>query len=82
MIFINSMRSFKLDDWKNENIVTRDGRKVRVICIDRLCGRHGGPVIGLVKGKSGKYEQVIQYDKQGRQAEHAAEYDLMIDDET
>lgn len=75
------MKEFKLEDWKSDKIVTRDGRKVRILCINRLHNRLTGPVVALVKGKGGKFEQIIQYDKSGRQINHATEFDLFIQDE-
>lgn len=75
------MKEFKIENFENNNIVTRDGRSVRIICTDRLCNKHTGPVIGLVKGRGGKFEQVIQYDKQGHQINHASEYDLFINED-
>ena len=75
------MREFKIEDWRNENIVTRDGRSVRILCINRLHNYHTGPVIALVKGRGGKFEQLIQYDQYGKQINHAPEYDLFINED-
>lgn len=75
------MREFKITDKDSKNIVTRDGRSVRIICTDRLSNRHTGSIIALVKGHEGKFEQIIQYDQFGKQINHASEYDLLVNED-
>lgn len=81
------MQEFDLKTFKKktDKLITRDGKSVRIICTDRICGDHAGPLVALVKNKSGTFEQLVQYDKNGRQINYdrsyrAREYDLFIDD--
>lgn len=59
-------------------LVTRDGHSARLICHDRKTGKHRGKLIALVLGKSGFYEQIVQYDEAGRQVDFCKDLDLLI----
>lgn len=59
-------------------LTTRDGHSVRLICYDRKAGKHKGKLIGLVLGRSGCYESIVQYDETGRQINFCKELDLML----
>lgn len=73
------MKEFDLQEAKNgAELVTRDGHSVRLICFDRKAGKHGGPLIGLMLGKAGYYESIIQYYKNGEQIDRCRNLDLMI----
>lgn len=76
------MKSFELEDAKNgAKLITRNGRQARIICYDRLTAGRPGPVIALVKGKSGVFENIVYYNDNGQQIDHLRDLDLMIDDE-
>ena len=59
-------------------LVTRDGHSVRLICHDRKSGKFRGKLIGLVLGREGYYERIVQYDEAGRQVDFCKELDLML----
>jgi len=61
-------------------LITRDGHPVRVICFNRKSGKWPGKLIGLVLGKSGTYEQIVQYRENGEQINWCKNLDLMIKD--
>ena len=71
------MKQFDLDEYiKNPSrkVVTKDGRRVRIICTDRL---GAFPVIALAK--SDKEERVLFYTNTGRiYPEVPSEYDLFF----
>ena len=73
------MRPFDLQEALNgAELVTRDGHSVRLICHDRKTGKHRGKLIGLVLGRSGFYEQIVQYDEAGRQVDFCKDLDLLL----
>lgn len=75
------MSEFDLEKVKQGKPVrTRDGRRARVICYDRIDPKRRGNLIALVLGSKGIYEQIIQYDLNGRQIDFANNCDLMMDD--
>ena len=58
------MKEFSLEEYlKNPDreVVTRDGRKVRIICTD-----FNYPIVALVERKSAKGESIIHYTKEGK----------------
>lgn len=59
-------------------LVTRDGHSVRLICHNRKSGKFRGKLIGLVLGKGGYYERIVQYDEAGRQIDFCKDLDLML----
>ena len=59
-------------------LMTRDGHSARLICHDRKPGKFRGKLIALVLGKSGYYEQIVQYDEAGRQVDFCRDLDLML----
>ena len=75
------MKPFDLQDAINgAELITRDGHSVRLICHDRKAGKTRGVLIGLVLGRGGYYERIIQYDEAGRQIDFCRELDLMLKD--
>ena len=75
------MRPFDLQEAINgAELITRDGHSVRLICHDRKAGKFRGKLIGLVLGKKGYYERIIQYDEAGRQIDFCKELDLLLKD--
>jgi len=76
------MSEFDLEKVKQgKPVVTRDGRKARVICYDRVDPKRRGNLIALVLGSKGTYEQIIQYDLNGRQIDFAKNCDLLMADD-
>ena len=77
------MKSFELEDAKKgAKLITRNGRSARIICYDRLtAGRSVGPLVALVKGKGGIFENIVYYHDKGQQVDHIRDLDLMIEDE-
>lgn len=59
-------------------VVTRKGRKVRIICWNHKYTTLGGPIIGLVLGKGGQHESIVQYRIDGTQVNDAPELDLFM----
>ena len=61
------MKPFSLDEYLKDpsrKIVTRDGRKVRIICTDRKHSRY--PIVALVENKLTEEENVVCYTKEGK----------------
>ena len=59
------MKEFNLDEYlKNpsQKVVTRDGRKVRIICTD---AKNDEPIIALVYNKNREEENVYTYNREG-----------------
>ena len=57
------MRRFNFDEYiKNpsKEVVTRDGKTVRILCTDADSNK---PIVALVR--TGHFEQVVKYDKNG-----------------
>lgn len=76
------MSEFNLEKVKNgAPVVTRDGHQARVICTDRRDPKRRGTLLALVLGKSGEYEQIVQYDQNGRQINFVTNYDLLLKDD-
>jgi hypothetical protein len=51
--------SLDLTDWKNKKYQTRDGRPVRLLCVD---AKRDGSIIGLVMVTVGGEELIAWYD--------------------
>ena len=69
------MKRFSLEEYlKNpsKKVVTRMGRKVRIICTDR--GDSIYPVVALVKDDNRKLDVLVTYTKDGIPAEYNEEY--------
>lgn len=49
-----------LTDWQNKKYTTRDGRPVRVLCVD---AKRGGSIIGLISNGSGAEELHSWFDE-------------------
>ena len=69
------MKRFSLDEYlKNpsKKVVTRMGRKVRIICTDREDSIY--PIVALVKDDNRELEILVAYTKDGIPAEYVEEY--------
>ena len=69
------MKRFSLDEYlKNpsKKVVTRMGRKVRIICTDREDSIY--PVVALVKDDNRELDILVGYTKDGIPAEYNEEY--------
>ena len=76
------MRTFNLELAKaGEPVVTSNGKPVRIICFDHLTKEHGGPIIGLVLGKSKVHEMIVQYNLDGIQVDNVFSLNLMMKNE-
>lgn len=61
-------------------VVTRDGRKARIICFDRVDEKTAAHLVVLVLGRGKVYEQCLSYDNFGHtQGSHDPNLDLMVD---
>ncbi len=74
-------KQFNLEDWlkdKSQNVVTRCGYRVRIVCWDRKDEKY--PIIALVDSEE-NYEKVQSYTTNGRIWEHTTEdyLDLFIE---
>lgn len=61
------MKPFNLKEYlanPSKKIVTRDGRKARIICTDRK--RLNYPIIALIENKPTEGESVLYYTKEGK----------------
>ena len=54
-------------------VCTRDGRKARIICFDRIDAK---PILALVRSTDGKGENVFDYFVSGKRLANALESDL------
>ena len=54
-------------------VCTRDGRKARIICFDRIDAK---PILALVRSTDGKGEDVFDYFVSGKRLANALESDL------
>ena len=61
-------------------VCTRDGRKVRILCFDRLCCDETSTIVACILSKDGKDENVIIYSSDGFMADKQHPYadDLMM----
>ena len=69
------MKRFSLEEYlKNpsKKVVTRMGRKVRIICTDREDSIY--PIVALVKDDNRKLDVLVSYTKDGIPAEYNEEY--------
>ena len=69
------MKQFNLEEYlKNpsKKVVTRDGRKVRIICTDREDSIY--PIIALIKDDKRESEILVSYTKDGIPAEYNEAY--------
>ena len=63
------MRPFSLEEFKKDasrRVVTRDGRKVRILCTDRISEF---PIVALVFDKAQQEDIVITFSKDGKYAQ-------------
>ena len=61
------MEHFNIDEYHkfpSRKVVTRDGRKVRIICTDRK--RLNYPIVALIENKPTEGESVLCYTKEGK----------------
>ena len=61
------MKQFNLEEYlsnSSKKIVTRDGRKVRIICTDRKGLSY--PIVALIENKPTEGESVLYYTKEGK----------------
>ena len=61
------MKQFNLEEYlanPSRNVVTRDGRSVRIICTDRK--RLNYPIVALIENKPTEGESVLYYTKEGK----------------
>ena len=74
------MQQFNLDKWlqdKSRKVVTRDGRKVRIVCWDLKCNT---PIIAAIQWNQER-EDCYCYNTIGRCANNVGELDLFFADE-
>ena len=60
------MKPFNLEEYlanPSKKVVTRDGRKIRIICTD---AKTPYPVIALVESTDGTTEQLLSFIKNGK----------------
>lgn len=75
------MKEFNINEAKaGAPVITRNGRKVRILCYDRKSGQHPGKIIALVMGHSNRFEQIVQYDLEGNQVDLVTSLDLFMRD--
>ena len=77
----SNLKPFDLEAAKAEKTVcTRDGRKVRILCFDRLCCDEISTIVACVLSKDGKDENVIIYSSDGFMVDkqHPCADDLMM----
>lgn len=76
------MKEFSIEKAKEgKQVVTKDGRLVRIICYDRKIRNENlrlGPIIGLVLGHRGVFEMLVHYTKDGKEVNGISELDLFI----
>lgn len=75
------LKEFDLEAAKaGKPVCTRDGRKARILCFDRLCCDEISTIIACVLSKDGKDENVIIYNSDGYMADKQHPYaeDLMM----
>ena len=65
---------------EGKSVCTRDGRRVRILCFDRLCCDEISTIVACVLSKDGKDENVIIYNSDGFMADKQHPYadDLMM----
>ena len=69
-----NLKPFDLDEAKaGKPVCTRDGRKARIICFDRIDAR---PILALVPSTDGKGEMVFDYFISGKRIANALESNL------
>ena len=70
----NNLKSFDIEAAKaGKPVCTRDGRKARTICFDRIDAK---PILALVRLTDGKGEDVFDYFVSGKRLANALESDL------
>ena len=60
------MKQFNLDEYlqnPSRKVVTRDGRKVRIVCTDK---KGACPIVALVTRDDGVAEETVTYTKNGK----------------
>ena len=69
-----NLKAFDLEAAKaGKPVCTKDGRKVRIICFDRIDAK---PILALVPSNDGKREAVLDYFVNGKRIANALESDL------
>ena len=69
-----NLKPFDLEKAKDgKPVCTRDGRKARIICFDRIDAK---PILALVRSTDGKGEDVFDYFVSGKRLANALESDL------
>jgi len=73
------MKEFNLEEAKNgAHIITRSGKKVRILCFDRIDQKKKGHIMALVSNDKNTWEMPVFYHLDGSQVDFIKEYDLMI----
>lgn len=65
---------------KGAPLVTRSGKRARIICYDRLTGGKVAPLIALISNDKGTFETLAFYNVDGQNADNITDLDLLIND--
>ncbi len=69
------MKKFNLKEVKEDNIITRDGKKARIICTDRKATGNRYTIVALVTNEDG-FEDIYRYTKDGKFSDSGTESTL------
>ena len=65
---------------KGAKLITRSGKKARIVCYDRIDRVKNGPILALICNDKLTWERPIYYFNNGRQIDHEKSLDLFIDE--
>ena len=77
----NNLKPFDLEAAKaGKPVCTRDGRKARIICFDRICGDDYYKIVACVTAFDGDFEEVLSYGIDGYivDSQNPKDEDLMM----
>lgn len=76
------MKEFDLEEAKKgAALMTRNGRRLRIVCFNRVDNKRHGHILALMLGRSGDFEMSISYDDEGHNlGSYDKGLDIMIDD--
>ena len=75
------MTEFNLEKAKNgAKLITRSGKKARIVCFDRIDRVKNGTVLALICNDKLTWEMPVFYFSNGFQVDHEKSLDLFIDE--
>jgi len=75
------MKNFNLEEAKKgAKLITRSGKKARIVCYDRIDTVKHGTILALICNEKNTWEMPVFYRSTGLQVDFNKQFDLFIDE--